>query len=453
VLKRNVNAKPVPVPPHYEERNFLGSVPATIPQWEALKWPGKPYVSRMPLHVDTDYPEGTYSGNASVYTHRRLIDARHGYSKSGPEKVLLNFPVNDYPLDRYPKHVADKLGAAAGKNVVDMTAAERAVVFEDAKHHSLGYLHYLQKHSPEFAQMELTDEFGTPDRMPWKVYIREGLRLEAMYMLKEQDLKQQKEHQLGWARFLPQDNVFGFQFNIDFHPTRRSFLAGADGPWMAEQTETRNWSTHTDRGGFPYRALVPVEVDGLLGAGKNLGVSSIVSSAVRLHGQTMMAGQAAATAASICLRDKIQPRALAGDMDKVREMQLTLVRGSEGKPGVLLWPYHDLSPDDRHFEAANLLAVMGVMPGYEDSLDFQAWRVVTMAEVYDALLRAKLPFTAGRGEGKREATWRDLYDLLKQAGMKPSEGLAKVDYRVGNQSPPLYRFELALHLWHVLKPR
>jgi hypothetical protein len=451
VLEQSDTAKPIAKPPLYLEESFYGAVPATIHKWEALRWPGKPYVSRMPLFVDTDYPEGTYSGNASVYTHRRLIDARHGYSKPGKDKVLLNFPVNDYPLYNYPKHVADKLGEAASKNVVDMSSAERALVFEDAKQHSLRYLHYLQQHSREFAGMELTNEFGTEDRMPWKPYIREGLRLEALYMMQEEDIKQQNETQLGWARLMPDDNVFGFQFNIDFHPTRRTFLKGTDGPWMVEHTPTRNWSTHTDRGGFPYRSLVPVEVDGLLGAGKNLGVSSVVSSAIRLHGQTMMAGQAAATAAWIAMRDKVQPRALVGNRARVRELQLTLVRGSEGKPGVLLWPYHDLSPEDRHFEAANMLGVMGVMPGYQDSLDFQAWRVVKMGEVYDALLRAKLPFTAGRGEGNRDATWKDLYDLLKQAGKKPSEGLAKVDYRVGDASPPLYRFELALHLWHALR--
>jgi hypothetical protein len=244
---------------------------------------------------------------------------------------------------------------------------------------------------------------------------------------------------------MPEDNVFGFQFNIDFHPTRRIFLNGRDGPWKVEQTATRNWSTHTDRAGFPYRSLVPVEVDGLLGAGKNLGVSSIVSSAIRLHGQTMMAGQAAATAASIALRDKIEPRAIAADPKRLVEMQLLLVRGLEGKPGVILWPYHDLSPEDRHFEAANMLAVKGILPGLPDSLDFEAWRPVTRADMYLAFHAARLPFTAGRNEGNQPVTGRDLYTALREAGKTPSEGLA-------SSAAHLYRFELAIHLWHTLKP-
>lgn len=453
VLQQATTPKLIPPPPGYDERSFLGAVPATIPQFEALRWPGKPYVSRMPLFVDTDYPEGTYSGNASVYTHRRLLDAKHGYSKLGRDKVLLNFPINDYPIYNYPASLEKALGASAKKNLVDMSPAERALVFADAKLHSLRYFHHLQKHSPQFAALELSDEFGTPDRLPWKPYIREGLRLEALYMIKEQDIKEQKAGDLGWARFMPEDNVFGFQFNIDFHPTRRVFLAGKDGPWMVEHTEARNWSTHTDRGGFPLRSLIPVERDGLLGAGKNLGVSSLVSSAIRLHGQTMHAGQAAATLAALALREKTEPRRLAAQPKFVEEIQLTLVRGLDGGPGILLWPYHDLDVDARHFEAANMLAVKGILPGLENSLDFEAWRPVTRGDIYLAFQRARLPFTAGRGEAKAPATWRDLYDALQFAQLPASAGLAKVDYRLKDPSPPLYRFELALHLWHALRAR
>ncbi len=453
VLQQSARPELIPAPPGYDPRSFLGAIPATIPQFEALKWPGKPYVSRMPLFVDTDYPEGTYSGNASVYTHRRLIDAKHGYSKLGRDKVLLNFPINDYPIYNFPAPLEKALGPSAKKNLVDMTPAERELVFADAKLHSLRYFHHLQKSSPQFAALELSDEFGTPDRLPKKPYIREGLRLEALYMLKEQDIKEQKHGDLGWARFMPEDNVFGFQFNIDFHPTRRTFLQGNDGPWMVEHTEARNWSTHTDRGGFPLRGLIPIEMNGLLGAGKNLGVSSLVSSAIRLHGQTMHAGQAAATVAAISLRENIEPRAIAANPKLIEEIQLTLIRGLDGGPGILLWPYHDLSVDERHFEAANMLGVKGILPGLEDSLDFEAWRPVTRGEIYLALQRAKLPFTAGKGEAKAKATWRDLYDALKFANLPASEGLAKVDYRLKNRSPQLYRFELALHLWHALQSR
>ena len=106
---------------------------------------------------------------------------------------------------------------------------------------------------------------------------------------------------------MPGDAVFGFQFNIDFHPTRRKFLTeDRNGPWQYVHTPARNWHTDTDRAMFPLRGLVPVEMDGLLGAGKNIGVSSVVQSALRLHGQMMLCGQACATVAAMCLRDSIE---------------------------------------------------------------------------------------------------------------------------------------------------
>ncbi len=117
--------------------------------------------------------------------------------------VLLCFPAIDYPLDRLPHNVvkaleSDELGASK-KNIVQMTRRQRAIVFEDAKQYSLGFLYYLQTSVHEqmedkthsFRRFRLTDEFGTPDRLPPKPYIRESLRLKAMYMMRQQDV-------LGW---------------------------------------------------------------------------------------------------------------------------------------------------------------------------------------------------------------------------------------------------------------
>ncbi|MEQ2009076.1 MAG: FAD-dependent oxidoreductase, partial [Limisphaerales bacterium] len=162
-------------------------------------------------------------------------------------------------------------------------------------------------------------------------------------------------------------------------------------PWATIHTATRNWSTHTDRGMFPLRGLVPVERDGLLGAGKNIGVSSVVQSALRLHGQMMLCGQASATAAWLCLRDGVQPRELAANPQRVHEMQRTLVRGAGG-PGVLLWPYHDLPPEHAAFEAINLLSIAGAWKPDADSVFFQPDREFSVEDW--SVLLARLPDAA-----------------------------------------------------------
>ncbi len=392
VVRGSAKENIIPEPPGFDPRRYFGCSRETRTNFTATGWPKGVLFMNVPAFADTAHLGGPYSPPVNIYTHRRLVDAAHNQLPHEREALFFNWPPQDYPLDVWPKAVADALDAtepgASRKNLVALTPAQRRIVFEDAKRHSLGLLHHVQKLEPRFRKLELTDEFGTPDRLPPKPYIREGLRLEALAMLREQDLRT-PHPEPRWAKLMPGDAVFGFQFNIDFHPTRRQFL-GADpaAPWATIHTATRNWSTHTDRGMFPLRGLVPVERDGLLGASKNIGVSSVVQSALRLHGQMMLCGQAGATAAWLCLRDGVQPRELAANPQRVREVQRTLVRGAGG-PGVLLWPYHDLPPEHAAFEAINLLSIAGVWKPDADSVFFQPDREFS-ADDWSALL-ARLP--------------------------------------------------------------
>lgn len=477
VLREAGRAAVIPAPTGYDPRSFAA-------------------LDKTPPFVDSAMTEGIYSpAGWSVYTHRRLVDRWHNGFPKGTEKTLLNWPVQDYPLFNYPKRVADALEAtekgASLKNIVAMTPAQRRLVFADAKAHALGLVHHLQTRVHDrvgdfpqsFRHMELTDEFGTPDRLPPKPYVREGLRLEALYMLREQDIRA-ADRNPRWAKVMVPDAVFGFQFNIDFHPTRRKFLSeDKDGPWQFVHTPTRNWHTDTDRAMFPFRSLVPVEFDGLFGCSKNVGYSSVVSSAVRLHGHMMHVGQAVGTAAWLCLRDGLQPRELARDWPRVRELQTRLLRGAGG-PGVLLWPFHDLAPDDLHFEAANQLAVRGIWQPDANSLDFNPWLNVTRRELGRVLYRLKLSLAEAAtvpatnaapryrdlplADGDRiaiegmialgafgpqqdlfqpeaEVNWGALHRWLTALKLPANAGLVR------QPELPLTRAELAIHLWAVLK--
>lgn len=456
VLREAGRDATIPPPLHYDPRSFTA-------------------LDRVPPFVDSAMTEGIYTpGGWCIYTHRRLVDRWHNGLPVGTEKTFLNWPTQDYPLYNFPQHVVDALEAteagASRKNVVDMTPAQRRVVFEDAKRHSLGMLHYLQTkvhdrvgdYPQSFRSMELTDEFGSPDRLPPKPYVREGLRLEALYMLREQDIRA-ADRNPRWARAMPPDAIFGFQFNIDYHPTRRKFLeAGPDaarGPWQFVHTPHRNWHTDTDRAMLPLRSLIPVEVDGLLGSSKNIGVTSLVSSALRVHGQMMLCGQSSGTVAWLCLRDNMSPRELARDWPKIRELQQQLVRNPQGQPGVLLWPFHDLSPEDLSFEAVNLLAVRGIWPGDPDSLDFQPYRLVKRVELAEILKRTarhvavpnREPDLASlTADGERSADWQALADGLQALGITPSPGLTKSG-PVNETRATLPRFELARFLWAHVK--
>lgn len=472
-----------------------GGKDATIPRPPSYHPESFSVLDKMAPWVDSDMSGGIYSpGGSSPYTHRRLVDRWHNGFAPGTEATFLNYPTQDYPLCQLPQRVLDALEqsepGASKKNIVALTPAQRRIIFEDVKQHTLGMLYHLQTavhdrvgdFPQSFRYMQLTEEFGTPDRLPPKPYVREGLRLEALYMLREQDIRSASRDPL-WAKVIPPDSVFGFQFNIDFHPTRRGFLSSdRNAAWRNIHTPSRGWHTDTDRSALPLRSLIPVEMNGLIGAGKNIGVSSVVQSAIRLHGQMMHVGQAGATLAAMCLRDGLQPREVAGDLTKIRALQLQLVRGSGG-PGVLLFPWHDLTPDDLYFEAINMLAVRGIWQPEPDTLFFKPDQPMTRRELARILTRlcrvlpnakdwpslnkplysdvtaedpdrtiieAMIAWgdfqpTSPQFSPDAKATRATLSEWLKRLKMPVANTLANEGAR------PLTRAEAALHVWRALR--
>jgi len=474
-----------------------GGKDATIPAPASYDARSFSALDKTPPWVDSDMSQGIYSHSGwSIYTHRRLVDRWHNGFAPGTEATFLNWPVQDYPTCQLPQRVVDALEksepGASKKNIVHLTPAQRRIIFADAKAHTLGLLHHLQTKVHDrvgdfpqsFRYMQLTDEFGTADKLPPKPYVREGLRLEALSMLSENDIRA-ATREPKWAKVMPTDSVLGFQFNIDFHPTRRKFLDGdRNAPWHYVQTPSRGWHTDTDRAVFPLRGLVPIEMDGLLGAGKNIGVSSVVQSALRLHNQMMLIGQASATLAWMSLRDAVPPRAIASAMPKVREVQQRLVRG-HGGPGVLIWPWQDVATDDLHFEAANLLATRRIWLPDADSVYFQPAKVVSRGELAGLLARlhhatpkaknwpalAETRFTDVPADSPQRAgieamlawgnfgeqqptftpdsptTWGMLHRWLSALDLPANAGLAAGD----RKNLPLTRAECVQHLWRVLQ--
>ena len=112
----------------------------------------------------------------------------------------------------------------------------------------------------------------------------------------------------------------------------------------------------SDRALFPLRSLVPESMNGLLGAQGNVGFSSIVSAAIRLHDQRVHIGQAAGATAAVSLRERVDPRAIVHDRGLLEAVRDGLCSEKmEGVP-LAIWPYRDLKPGDPDFVAANRLA-------------------------------------------------------------------------------------------------
>lgn len=384
IVEQGQGQTPIPLPPHYDERRYFRATPFGKKEGAALKWDRQTKGGGIPPWPAKDK---LASRQASILTMRRIVEG--GASKDGTTSALICYSHGqDYPLERLPRHVADALEAtetgAAMKNIVLMSREQRQIVFEDVKAQSLGLLYHLQtfvhERAPDkansFLGYRLSGEFGTPDQLPPKPYIREGLRLKALYMMREQDSlntdgKDKESAREAFAKVMYPDGLFCWQFHYDFHDTGRAYLKseGDAGPWTHYEKPGRGVHNLSDRSVFPLRSFIPEKMDGLIGAQGNLGFSSIVSSAVRLHDHRVHIGQAAAAMAALCLQHEYQPRALVGNRARVEEVQAALCGGVEGVP-MLLWPYRDLPADHAAFVAINRLAARGVLPQSRREVDF-----------------------------------------------------------------------------------
>jgi len=323
----------------------------------------------QPAGYDPRYFDKTWSwiDEEFSYSTRRLVDGRGFKEIDHPDILLINTPPVDYPLDVYPAEVAAALEAtevgASKKNLVAMTPEQREIIFQDARRHSLKYYYHLQQRFPKFQYMALSEEFGTVDRLPPKPYIRESLRLVSQHIVREQEVLGFGSRS-NYAKTMFPDAVFSWQFELDFHPTKRSWTtdAGENGPWEATFRGNRRFGrTGTGRCVFPLRTLVPKDIQGLLAAQKNLGYTSIVSSSCRLHDQSIHAGQASGAVAAISLRHDQSPAEFYLQPDRFAEIWSGLLEVKSGAP-LVIWPFADVDPFDPGFVAIQQLALRRLLP-------------------------------------------------------------------------------------------
>ncbi|MCA8996836.1 MAG: FAD-dependent oxidoreductase [Planctomycetaceae bacterium] len=415
--------EPIPVPANYDPRNY-----------REHRWPKDPLW---------------------LYETRRVVDHYHFPQIHHPDVLLLCFPAIDYPLDVYPAAVAEALEktelGASRKNIVQLTPQQRQIIFEDAKKYSLGFLHYLQTEvhdempdqTHSYRRFRLTEEFGTPDQLPWKPYVRESLRLKAMYMMRQQDTLGVDGDSNNFATAMYHDNVAVWQFEYDFHPTKREFLTedAPAGPWRCGFREGRTWGPpYSGRSTFPVRSLVPQKLNGLIGAQKNLGYSSIVSAAVRLHDASMAIGQASGACAATAILEGREVREIPFDRDLLMSVQRALC--DTGHPPAMIWPFRDLKPNHPAFGAINMLASTGCLPIHANEFDFHPDDPATEQWQQHVLERTKTQLTSTisirtNQDVTRGEFARTVWDVARSAKWRPfvrstptdsdADGFADVD--------------------------
>ena len=203
------------------------------------------------------------------------------------------------------------------------------------------------KNSGEFPEAEtLTLEWvGT---IPGK---RESRRFEGDYILRQQDLVEQRQHE---------DAVAYGGWSIDLHP--------ADGVF-SEKPGCNQWHS---KGVFhiPYRTLYSRNIENLFLAGRIISVSHVAFGATRVMATSAYVGQAAGMAAAICKRNGLKP----GEIIKngmIGELQTELIRNGQFIPGMVL-----RDQDDRVQSASITASSELKFAGFPEA---EGWKVLDMA--------------------------------------------------------------------------
>ncbi|PHN04680.1 FAD-dependent oxidoreductase [Flavilitoribacter nigricans] len=290
--------------------------PANYDHWSTFQptmdppWPG-------PL-IDLDYsnprtlqrkelgfhPEGIKTGDMlNLWNYRRIINRHNFRPGTYPGDVtVVNWPQNDY----FPGNLIDVDEATFQKHV------------EDATQLNLSLLYWLQTEAPRpdggtgWPGIRLRkDIMGTASGMAKYPYIRESRRIKAEFTVLEEHVGAENRKlvagpEAGKTSAAFADSVGTGYYHIDLHPS----------------TEGDNY---IDFGSLPFQiplgALLPVRMNNLLPANKNIGTTHITNGCFRLHPVEWSIGEAVGLLVSFSLQRKVIPRRVRQDKGLLAEFQ------------------------------------------------------------------------------------------------------------------------------------
>ena len=226
---------------------------------------------------------------------------------------------------------------------------ERVIIERIFRNYDLGWLYYIQTEggSPNIGIPD--DEFMDNNNLPYRLYVRQGRRIDGRYTLKESDIHKDLRGN-GLRGPLNSNSVAIGVYGIDAHnvqgPTSRKEPRSGEG--AAEGT--LHLFDVTGPYQIPYGVMVPKQHRGILFP---VGISSthVAMCTVRMEPVWSSLGQAAGVAAALAIDHDME----LGDLP-VSQIQDELV-----KQGCVLFFYTDLPRDVLAFEAVQKLSLLGAV--------------------------------------------------------------------------------------------
>lgn len=212
-----------------------------------------------------------------------------------------------------------------------VTPEERQRNMQNARELTLSLIYFLQTEiepgyqgKPGYPGIRPRgDVFGTMDGLAQYPYIREARRIKAEFTVKEQHFRKDLPGTENGPILFP-DSIGVGAYRIDIHEPAK----GKKEP----VTVALHGSTWPQQ--IPLGAFIPVRVENMLPACKNIGSTHITNGCFRLHCTEWNIGEAAGTLAAFCIRNSTIPRKVRNTPEQLKEFQQNLIdRGVE-----LKWP-------------------------------------------------------------------------------------------------------------------
>ncbi len=239
------------------------------------------------------------------------------------KKFMINWPINGN--DYYA-------------NGIELSSADRKVLYEKAKLKSKQFLYYLQKELG-FTHLGISKEFPTQDGFPFMPYHRESRRIHGVTTLTINHLSNPYEQKKPLYR----TGIAVGDYPVDHHHEAH--------PDADQLPELHFYPVPSYN--IPLGCLIPKTIDHLVVTEKSISVSNIVNGTTRLQPVVLQLGQAAGITAALAHLQKIAPREVS-----VRDIQKTLL--SQG--GYLL-PYLDVPKNHPFFEIYQKIGATGILRG------------------------------------------------------------------------------------------
>ena len=261
----------IPKPPLYDAFAAMG---VSYDDNRLLSWYGPDSKTRKKTRFsmfDGELPEHPLG----LWSYRRIVDPRN-YTSPRKEVTLLNWPQNDYSLG----------------NLYDSPEAplHRAL----ARELTLCAVYWLQNDAPRcdggqgYRVGLRPDIMGTEDGLAMEPYIRESRRIAARETVREQDISRTCRKEA--PRFA--DSVGVGHYAVDMHMTTRSRTFFYEPAWPFE---------------IPLGAMIPVRMENLLPACKNIGCTHLTNGCYRLHPVEWNVGEVAGLLSAFCLERALTP--------------------------------------------------------------------------------------------------------------------------------------------------